>query len=75
MDEAIFNNPINIIEHPNLEFEETIKSLQSVIEIGNNNDDFTSLNHLNDKQFVEKFDIKDIDLFNQLKEKYLAALS
>ncbi len=62
---------INPLKHPNLEFEDDIKALQNIIEIGNCTDDYEKLNSLSIYLFIKKFDNNDISIMNKLNEKYL----
>lgn len=60
-----------LTDRPNKEYEIYFKFFDDIIEICNNADDYANMHYLNYKLYRGKFDSTDIQLFNQLRYKYL----
>lgn len=71
MMEELTYKPEDPSGHPNFELEEDFKSVEMLVELGNNEDDLKNIYYLKDKIFKLKFNAADIALFNQFKERYL----
>lgn len=69
MEELIYR-PEDPGGHPNIEMEEDLKSIEMLIEMGNNEDDLKNLYKLKDKLFKKKFNAADIALLKQFKDRY-----
>jgi hypothetical protein len=70
MEELIYK-PEKPSGHPNYELEEEFKSIEMLIERGENEDDIKNMYYLKDKILKKKFDKKDIALFKQFKDRYI----
>lgn len=69
MNELIYK-PEELTGHPNSGIEEEMRSIVMLVEMGNNEEDIKSIYCLNDKVLIKKFDLADIALLIEFKERY-----
>lgn len=66
-----FHGEVNQKDHPNFALEESFASLENLISIENSSDDYANLSYLSYNLYRTKFNNYEMNLFNQLKSKYL----
>ena len=62
---------INQKDHPNFEIEKYFEALENLVTLEGNSDDYANLSYLSFNLFNQKFNQFEMNLFNQLKNKYL----
>lgn len=70
MNELIYK-PEDKVGHPNLEFEDEMKLLETNVEVCQDNEDLQKINYLKEKLYTKPFDKADITLIAQFKDRYL----